>query len=205
MRGILYRSRHKRRHDFLRRAFSLLVLLFGIGAFIGILVYVTFLFYDRKFDVLPQWVLKVFVPKTADGSEVLIKYTEARVKRCNIIFLTVGSLTGILALASWIAFSPKKSKAKSTFLIASFVISFIGGLSVVLRLGIPLWLKIVLTATGSFVWLFLYPFSMGEPRNKKDDEDEDGDASLWVCAAAMAMLDFTAACWIFAGAAGWWC
>lgn len=197
MRGILNRKRHKGRHNFLCQAYALVCLLLGIGAFIGIITYIVFLFYYRKFDELPQWVIKVFVPKTADGGEVLIKFTENKIKTCNLIFLIINSLTGILAIVSWILFSSKRGKVKSTLLVASYAISLIGGFFVALKLGMSLWLKITFTAIGSVGWFILFPFSMGDTYEE--------DMPLWVYAVAMAMIDFTTSCWVYAGAANWWC
>lgn len=92
MRGILNRKRHENHHKFLCKAYSLASFLFGMGAFIGTIAYIVFLFYFRKFSELPQWVIKVFVPKTADGSEVLVKFADASIVKYNLAILIISIL-----------------------------------------------------------------------------------------------------------------
>lgn len=198
MRGILNRKRHENHHKFLCKAYSLASFLLGMGAFIGTIAYIVFLFYYRKFSELPQWAIKVFVPKTSDGSEVLVKFTDSGIKKCNLATLIVSILTVIFAIVSWIALLPKKRKVKTLLLIVSFAISIVGGLTVVFKCGISIWLKIVFTAVGSVSWFILVCSSGGEQLIYDKPP-------LWVYSMAISMLVFTTGCWVYIGASNWWC
>lgn len=195
---ILTRERREKNHDFWYCAISAVYSILGIISFFGTAMYITFLFYYRKFSELPQWVIKVFVPKTADGTEVLVKFTADGIDKCNLAALILGILMIIFAIVAWIIFLPKRDKVKTILLMVSFIISTVGGLSVLFNWALPTWLKIVVTAIGSLSWFILVSFSMGEIM-------VDDKVPLGVYSMATAFLIFTTVCWIYAGAYNWWC
>ncbi len=164
--------------------------------FVGVSMYVLFLFYYRKFDVLPQWV-KYLVPKTTDGKEAFFKFSEPVIDKCNIAVLVFGIIIVALAVASWIMILPKNSKVKTALIVVSLLISIFGGLVVLIGRGWPMWLKTVITVTGSIGWGAFVVSSINEMKF-------NDDISIGVVILPMAMILFTAICWIYAGAATWW-
>ena len=210
MKGILRRKRHEKQHNFLRGVYTFVAFVTGLGAFVGMGVYVFWLFAYRRFDQLPEWILKVLVPKTSDGSEPLYKFTDDVVAKCNLAALIIGSITVVFAIVSWIIYMREIGKARTVLLVVTGVISVVGGICVLLKWAIPLWLKIVWTAVGSIGWAVLVQFNAEHIRlnvNKQDDcDDEYEDKTIWWSVPmGVAMLAFTAACWVYVGAANWWC